>query len=193
MVTRAVWLQQLQKRPDRPQGRQRRQLDVLTALADQLDADTGEGQASVLDVAKAAGVSERTAKRALGWAKAAGVLQQTTRGHRLGDGTAVPSGWWLIGESPSQGASPAAQRANSRPQGASSPPQRANSANAANARPKARRTGKRSTSGPAPAREVLAHRDYCRDCGFELDPALAATGATVHPGCTDPLTSTTRR
>jgi len=35
--------------------------------------------------------------------------------------------------------------------------------------------------------EVLAHRDYCRDCGFELNPVLAEAGKKVHAGCTDPL------
>ena len=97
-MTRDTWKRQLQEHPDRPQGRQRRQLDVLFALADQLDAKTGEGNASVLDLAKAAGVSERTARRAIGWATTSGLLRRTDRGHHRWDGTTAPSGWQLLGE-----------------------------------------------------------------------------------------------
>lgn len=46
MVSRDAWLRQLAEHPDRPQGRQHRQLDALLALADQLDQNTGEGTAS---------------------------------------------------------------------------------------------------------------------------------------------------
>lgn len=101
MVTRDTWKCQLQDHPDCPQGRG--QLAVLTALADQMDARTGQGAASVVDVAKAAGVSERTAKRALVWAKTAGLLEQTKRGHHLWDGTGAPSRWRLLRASTTQG------------------------------------------------------------------------------------------
>jgi len=52
--------------------------------------------------------------------------------------------------------------------------------------PKSRPARKRGTHVPPPASEVLAHRDYCRDCGYPLDPVLTAMGVQVHPGCTDP-------
>jgi hypothetical protein len=120
MVTRAAWLRQLEERPDRPQGRQRRQLDVLLALADQLDAKTGEGNVSVLELAKAAGVSERTTRRAIGWATTSGLLRRTARGHRLGDGTAASSGWLLLGK-PAQPANSPPEPANPAPQPANSP------------------------------------------------------------------------
>lgn len=99
MVTRAAWLRQLQEHPDRPRGRQRRQLDALLALADQLDAETGEGTASMLDVAKAAGTSERTTRRAIGWATTSGLLRRTARGHHRWDGTTAVSDW-LLSEEP---------------------------------------------------------------------------------------------
>ena len=101
MVTRGAWLHRLEQHPDCPQGRG--QLAVLTALADQLDARTGQGTASVLDVAKAAGVSDRTAKRALVWAKTADLLEQTRRGHHLWDGTGAPSRWRLLAPRTTQG------------------------------------------------------------------------------------------
>jgi hypothetical protein len=121
VVTRAAWLQRLQKNPDRPQGRQRRQLDVLIALADLLDVETGEGTASVLELAKAAGVAERTVRRAIDWAIAAGLLERTSRGHRLGDGTIAPSRWLLLGEPESLPANSSPQPANSSPLPASPP------------------------------------------------------------------------
>jgi hypothetical protein len=52
-----------------------------------------------------------------------------------------------------------------------------------------KQTGKHATPTPPPASEVLAHRDYCRGCGFVLDPALADAGMQVHPTCSDPLTA----
>jgi hypothetical protein len=54
-------------------------------------------------------------------------------------------------------------------------------------RPGGKRPRGRGTPTPAPAREVLAGRAWCRDCGFELDPHLAVAGITVHVGCTDLL------
>jgi hypothetical protein len=102
-VNRDTWLRQLREHPDRPQAR--RQFAVLIALADQMNARTGQGTASVLDLAKAAGVSERTAKRAIGWARTAGLIEQTKRGHHLWDGTGAPSGWRLLRATPTQSAS----------------------------------------------------------------------------------------
>ena len=125
-MKRATWKRQLQERPDRPQGRQRRQLDALLALADQLDAETGEGAVPLLEVVKAAGVSERTARRAIGWATTSGLLQRTRRGHRLGDGMTTSSGWRLLGKPESQPANSRPEPANPSPQPASSQSQPAN-------------------------------------------------------------------
>jgi DNA-binding transcriptional ArsR family regulator len=182
VVTRAAWLRQLQEHPDRPQGRQHRQLDVLVALADQLDAKTGKGNVSVLELAKITGVSERTVKRSLGWARGAGLLERTSRGHRLGDGKTSASEWQMVGRSEPQ-------RVTAAPQGASSRPQSANPGKAAGKRRSAKRPGTGGTYTPPDAQEVLAHKSWCRDCGFELDPRLAAEGMIVHPGCYDPLDS----
>jgi hypothetical protein len=173
MVTRAGWLQRLQEHPDRPQGRQRRQLDVLIALADLLDAETGSGQVSVLEVAKAAGVGERTARRALAWAVRAGVLQRSLRGRGRGAAEAAVSAWQLaVSEKPRLAANSENLAANSRGLAAN---------------PASKRTGKRGTPTPPSVSEVLAHRDYCRGCGFDLDPVLAKAGIQVHAGCIDPL------
>jgi hypothetical protein len=142
MVTRAAWLRQLQEHSDRPHGRQRRQLDALLALADQLDAETGEGTASILDVAKAAGTSERTTRRAIDWATTSGLLRRTLRGHRLGDGTTASSSWLLLGE-PAQPANSAPEPANPAPQPVSSRSQPANSPKAPGTA--AKRPGRRAT------------------------------------------------
>jgi hypothetical protein len=188
---RAEWKRYLQERPDRPQGRQRRQADVLLALADMLDAETGEGHVPVLELAKAAGVSETVAKRAITWARTSGLLERTSRGHRLGDGATVASGWrLLLGEIQPQQVSSPPQQANSAPQQVSSRDQQVSSAKAPESRPAAARTGKRGTPTPPPAGEILRHHDWCRDCGFELDRALADAGMQVHPGCIDPAAGT---
>jgi hypothetical protein len=153
---------------------------VLIALADQLDAETGEGLVSVLELAKAASVSARTVKRAIGWAKTADLLERTSRGHHLGDGTVSASGWRLLGESaPQSVSSPASQSASS--------PQSVRTAKTQERQSRNRTARKGGTPTPPSASEVLAHRDYCRDCGFELNPVLAEAGKKVHAGCTDPL------
>jgi hypothetical protein len=94
-MNRDTWKRRLQERPDRPQGRQHRQLDVLLALADLLDARTGTGNVSVLEAAKAAGVGERTARRALAWAVQAGALERSSRGRGRGLADSVASAWRL--------------------------------------------------------------------------------------------------
>jgi hypothetical protein len=181
MVTRAQWVRQLAEHPDRPQGRQHRQLDALIVLAGLLDAKTGQGDVPVLELAKATGVSERTARRALAWAVQAGVIQRSRRGRGAGTATATASAWQLaVPRTPRLAASPERLAANSRGLAA-------NSTKVAKPgrRTKARGTG---TPIPPPASEVLAHREHCRDCGFELDPVLVEAGMRVHPTCSDPLT-----
>ncbi len=151
-MTRDAWLRQLHERPDRPQGRQRRQLDVLVALADQLDSETGKGSVSLLELASAAGVSERTVRRAIGWATTSGLLERTSRGHRLGDDTTAPSGWQLLGQSEPQPANSEPQPDSSLALQVSSQPQPANSAEV----PKARPAGRRSTSTSKPVKADIA-------------------------------------
>lgn len=109
---------------------------------------SGEGTASILDVAKAAGVSERTTRRAIGWATTSGLLRRTARGHRLGDGTTASSGWLLLGE-PAQPANSLPQPADPAPQPASSRSQPANS-------PKAPDTGAKRPGRKATKAEVKA-------------------------------------
>ena len=155
---RDTWKQRLQERPDRPQGRQHRQFDVLAVLADLLDADTGEGAVTMAELAKTSNTSERTIRRAIGWAVASGLLRRTSRGHRLGDGTTVPSSWLLLDPQP----------ANSTPQPVSSQPQPANPVSQPAKSPKASR---RRPAQPA----------RCRVCCQPLDPAVAANG--IHPTC----------
>ena len=181
MVTRATWLRQLEEHPDRPRGRQHRQFDALVALADLVDVKTGKGDVSVLELAMAAAASERTARRALAWAMQAGMIQRSCRGRGRGTATSAVSAWQLaVPKTPRLAANSERLAANSR--GLAAP-----STN------KVGKPGRRSkTSGtymPPSVDEVLAHREHCRDCGFDLDPALAEAGMRVHPTCSDPLDS----
>ena len=198
MVTRAAWLRQLQEHADRPRGRQRRQLDALLALADQLDAETGEGTASILDVAKAAGTSERTIRRAIGWAATSGLLRRTARGHRLGDGTTASSGWLLLGE-PAQPANSLPEPANSAPQPASSRSQPANSPKAPDTA--AKRPGRKATKAEIKAavakfRAWAAQQPPCPD-GMPGGDLTGPDGVAPCPLCRqatspDPATTTRR-
>jgi hypothetical protein len=195
MVTRAAWLRQLQEHPDRPSGRQHRQLDALLALADQLDAKTGEGTASMLDVAKSAGTSERTTRRAIGWATTSGLLRRTARGHRLGDGTTASSDWLLLGE-PVQPANSPPEPANPAPQPASSRSQPANSPKASGAA--AKRPGRKATKAEIKA-EVAKFRTWaakqppCPD-GYPGGDLIGPDGIAICPQCrlaTSPESATT--
>jgi hypothetical protein len=198
VVTRAAWLRQLQEHPDRPHGRQRRQLDALLALADQLDAETGEGAASILDVAKAAGTtSERTTRRAIGWATASGLLRRTARGHRLGDGTTAPSGWLLLGK-PAQPVNSATEPANPAPQAASSRPQPVSSSKVPSTA--AKRPGRKVTKAEmkveiAEFRKWAAKQPPCPD-GMPGGDLIGPDGVAPCPLCrqgTSPESATTTR
>jgi hypothetical protein len=72
------------------------QCAVLLSLALRMDQETGAGLASAGQLADDAQCDERTVRRATGWARKAGMLEQSTRGHRLGDGRAVASEWRLV-------------------------------------------------------------------------------------------------
>ena len=199
MVTRAAWLRQLEERPDRPQGRQRRQLDVLLALADQLNATTGEGHVSQLELAKAAGVSERTTRRAIGWATTSGLLRRTARGHRLGDGTTAQSGWLLLGKPAPQPVSPPSQPANPSPQPVNSAPQPVNSPKARGTA--AKRPGRKATKAEIKAqvaefRKWAAKQPPCPD-GMPGGDLIGPDGVAPCPLCRqatspEPATTTTR-
>jgi hypothetical protein len=193
MVTRAAWLRQLQEHSDRPHGRQRRQLDALLALADQLDAETGEGTASILDVAKAAGTSERTTRRAIDWATTSGLLRRTARGHRLGDGTTASSSWLLLGE-PAQPANSLPEPANPAPQPVSSRSQPANSPKAPGT--VAKRPGRKATKAEiAEFRKWAAKQPPCPD-GMPGGDLIGPDGVAPCPLCrqaTSPESATTTR
>jgi hypothetical protein len=180
MVTRAAWLRQLEERPDRPQGRQRRQLDALLALAGQLDAETGEGAASMLEVAKAAGTSERTIRRAIDWATTSGLLRRTARGHRLGDGTTASSGWLLLGK-PSQPANSPPEPANPAPQPASSRPQPANSPKAPGTA--AKRPGRKATKAEITEFRKWASRQPACPDGMPGGDLIGPDGVAPCPLC----------
>jgi hypothetical protein len=68
---------------------------VLWALALRLDAD-GTGFASIRQLADDTRMSQETVLRATRWARSAGYLEQTKRGHRKGDGRTVASEWLLL-------------------------------------------------------------------------------------------------
>jgi len=86
------WQAAVRDYPGRPaSGR----LDVLAMLALRLDWTTGAGFVSIGQIAADAAVSASTVKRAIRWAIGAGLLVQTRRGHRLGNGQVMASEWRL--------------------------------------------------------------------------------------------------
>ncbi len=86
------WLVAIRDHPERPPAVQRL---VLQCLALRLDWRTGSGFASVAEVAEDADASEPTVRRATSWARRAGLLLQTRRGHRLGNGQVAATEWKL--------------------------------------------------------------------------------------------------
>lgn len=87
-----TWLAALRDHPERPPVTQRM---VLYCLAQRMDWSTGCGFASTAQLAGDADCSPPTVKRATGWGRTAGMLVQTRRGHRLGDGRTSASEWRL--------------------------------------------------------------------------------------------------
>jgi hypothetical protein len=87
-----TWLAALRDHPERPPVAQRM---VLVSLAQRMDWSTGCGFASTSQLADDADCSKPTVLRATGWGRAAGMLVQARRGHRLGDGRKVASEWRL--------------------------------------------------------------------------------------------------
>jgi hypothetical protein len=93
-VTRiAEWQKAVRDHPDRPPPEQ---CLVLDRLALRLDWRTGSGSTSSVQLAADADCTDRTVRRATGWARRAGLLDQTRRGHRLGNGQRAASEWQLV-------------------------------------------------------------------------------------------------
>jgi hypothetical protein len=87
-----VWMKALRDHPFRPATAQ---CHVLYSLALRMDWETGAGFASAAQLAEDAACRERTVRNATAWARAAQMLTQTRRGHRLGDGRKLASEWQL--------------------------------------------------------------------------------------------------
>lgn len=89
----AQWLALVYNHADRPPTAQR---DVLTALAvAYMDWGTGTGFASIPMLAEYTLHTEGTVKSALRWARGAGLLVQTRRGHNIDGKRSVASEWLL--------------------------------------------------------------------------------------------------
>jgi hypothetical protein len=69
---------------------------VLHSLALRMNWKSGTGYASTAQLMADADASKATAKRATSWARRAGLLLQTRRGHRLGSGQVAASEWKLL-------------------------------------------------------------------------------------------------
>jgi len=90
-VTPLTWLRLL--RDDPRFGH--RQLGILAALAATVSGKTGQGFASLAQLAAYTNSSVSTTQRALGVAEGNGYLFEVERGHRRGDGTGVASTYQL--------------------------------------------------------------------------------------------------
>jgi hypothetical protein len=88
-----AWLAAIRDDPRRPPPHQ---VHALTMLALRVDWTTGTGFASGQQLAADAEATERTVKRATRWAREAGYVVQTRRGHRISEGVAAASEWQLI-------------------------------------------------------------------------------------------------
>ena len=71
--------------------------DTLICLAVKyLDYETGSGFCGTRTLTDSLGKDKRTILRALGAGRNAGLLEQTHRGHRRGDGSGMASEWQLL-------------------------------------------------------------------------------------------------
>jgi hypothetical protein len=86
------WLKAVRDHPDRPPAAQ---CHALTMLALRMNWATGSGYASTGQLAADADVEERTIRRTTSWARKHGLLVQTRRGHRLGNGQVAASEWQI--------------------------------------------------------------------------------------------------
>jgi hypothetical protein len=69
---------------------------VLDCLALRLDWQTGYGFASIDTLIADTGTSEATVRRALRWARSAGLVDQYRRGHRIAADRVIASEWRLL-------------------------------------------------------------------------------------------------
>lgn len=100
------WLRLIFRHPGRPPVKQRDVLAMLAVgrLGDEDDEDeAAEARrpadlrtASIAMLARLCEVGESTVKRAVAWADKAGLLKKAVRGHRLGNGTVIPTTWRLV-------------------------------------------------------------------------------------------------
>lgn len=139
------WMAAIRDHPARlPSG----QRHALNMLALRMDWATGAGFASTGQIVADADMSERTVRRATKWARDAGLLLCTRRGHRTAPGVVVASEWRL--SQPATGdrleTKPTGQRGKAnRPIGPSQP--------ATTAPPSIPRSSRPRTSGaPGPGR-----------------------------------------
>jgi hypothetical protein len=89
---------------------------ALVSLALRLDWKTGEGYASIADLAADADCGPATVKRAITWARDRGLLERTARGHSIGRGSSAKASEYLT-RIPSQGITREPLRAVSRDHG----------------------------------------------------------------------------
>ncbi len=81
--------------PDHPTKPPASQLGALALFASRMDARTGCGYVALDQVSADTGAGHNTVDRALAWARMYGFVHQAARGHRLGNGRPVASGWQL--------------------------------------------------------------------------------------------------
>jgi hypothetical protein len=98
MVKPIEWMRAVRDHEPKP-GPQSMRYAVLWGLALRLGGD-GTGFCSVRQLCEDVEVSERTARGHLAWARKSELLEQTRRGHRLGNGSVVASEWKLTRAQP---------------------------------------------------------------------------------------------
>ena len=86
------WMAAVRDHPDRPPTGQRL---VLISLALRMDWSTSQGFASADQLARDADCEERTVRRATTWARTAGLIERTRRGHRISAERVIASEWRL--------------------------------------------------------------------------------------------------
>ena len=166
------WMTAIRDHPARPPAAQRH---VLAMLALRLHWKTGEGAASAAQLAADADCCERTVRNATGWARGEAVklLEQTRRGHRLGNGEVRASEWRLCPPSTCQPR--AVEKASTGKSEPSQPANRSRLNRHAPAPPSRPRPSRPSPSSPArtPERDQREHLDGQRATGTETDGDIA--------------------
>lgn len=86
-------------------------LATLLALGSYMNSDGSNGHVSEETLAGDVGVSDRAVREHLGWARDAGYLERTARGHRRGDGSTSASTYAATVPTASTGTGPPVERA----------------------------------------------------------------------------------